>query len=95
MGIEYKINFLYLNIMETSLCPYKYIFGEPKKGIHEYRIFDIAIIDFLLTILFSYLISQYFNKNFYEVTIALLLLGIIMHRLFCVRTTIDKILFYE
>lgn len=81
--------------METSLCPYKYFFGEPKKGVHEYRIFDIAMVDLLSTILVSYLLSQYFNKDFYEVTIALLLLGIIMHRIFCVRTTIDKILFYE
>ena len=81
--------------METSLCPYKYFFGEPKKGVHEYRIFDIAMVDLLSTFLVSYLLSQYFNKDFYEVTIALLLLGIIMHRIFCVRTTIDKILFYE
>jgi hypothetical protein len=81
--------------METSLCPYKYFFGEPKKGVHEYRIFDIAMVDLLSTILVSYLLSQYFNKDFYEVTIVLLLLGIIMHRIFCVRTTIDKILFYE
>ena len=81
--------------METSLCPYKYFFGEPKKGVHEYRIFDIAMVDLLSTFLVSYLLSQYFNKDFYEVTIALLLLGIIMHRIFCMRTTIDKILFYE
>jgi hypothetical protein len=81
--------------METNLCLYKYIFGEPKKGVHKYRIFDIAIVDLLATILSGYLISQYFNKDFYEVTGALLLLGIIMHRIFCVRTTIDKIIFNE
>ena len=81
--------------MELSLCPYKYLFGEPKKGIHKYRIFDIAIMDVLQTIIFAYLLSYFFKKKFHEVAIALFLLGIIAHRIFCIRTTIDKLIFYE
>lgn len=81
--------------METSLCPYKYMFGEPNTGVHKHRILDIAIVDVLSTILLAYIISEYFNKDFREVTIALFLLGIIIHRIYCVRTTVDKILFYD
>ena len=79
--------------METTLCPYKYIFGEPKKGVHSHRIFDLAIVDILGTIVIAYGISQYFNKDFKEILLVLFLLGIILHRLFCVRTTVDKFLF--
>ena len=81
--------------METTLCPYKYIFGEPNKGVHAHRIFDIAIVDVLSTIAAAYGISQYFKKDFKEIMLVLFLLGIILHRLFCVRTTIDKFLFPE
>ena len=70
----FKTIFLYLNIMETSLCPYKYIFGEPNTGVHKYRILDIAIVDVFSTILVSYIISEYFNKYFSEVMIASFLL---------------------
>ena len=31
------------------LCKYKDLLGVPKKGIHKYRIFNIAIFDVLLT----------------------------------------------
>ncbi len=79
--------------METTLCPYKYIFGEPNKGVHSHRIFDLAIVDILGTIVIAYGISQYFNKDFKEILLVLFLLGIILHRLFCVRTTVDKFLF--
>ena len=79
--------------MEITLCPYKYMFGEPSKGIHSYKIFDIAIMDVLLTIIFAFVISYFLKKNFKEVLLVLFLLGIISHRLFCIRTTVDKFLF--
>ena len=34
-----------------------------------------------------------FSFNILKITVLLFLLGIILHRLFCVRTTIDKLLF--
>ena len=38
--------------------------------------------------------KELFKKYSYlQVTVGLFLLGIILHRLFCVRTTIDKLLF--
>jgi hypothetical protein len=79
--------------MNTNLCPYKYFFGKPNEGAHSYRLFNIALVDFFGTILISYLISKYYNLNIYEVLMILFLLGIILHRLFCVKTTIDKLIF--
>ncbi len=76
-----------------SLCKYKNILGVPGEGAHSYRIFNIAIVDVILTILVALLISYFFKFNFWYTLIILFLLGIIMHRLFCVRTTIDKLLF--
>lgn len=77
------------------LCKYSDIFGKPKQGVHSIRLFDIAIIDLLMTLLLAYIISVYFNKNFIIISFVLFISGIILHRLFCVRTTIDKILFKD
>jgi hypothetical protein len=75
------------------LCKYKHIFGIPGKGLHKYRIFNIAIIDVVLTIILAIIISYLLKINFIITLIILFLVGIIMHRIFCVRTTIDKLLF--
>jgi len=79
--------------MDYSLCPYKYLAGIPSKGVHQYKILDIAIVDVIATIIISYLISIYFKKDFKKILLIIFLLGIICHRLFCIRTTIDKLLF--
>jgi len=77
-----------------SLCKYKNIFGKPNKGIHSYRIFNIAIVDVLATIILAYVIYLLIPKyNFFFILICLFLIGIISHRIFCVRTTIDKLIF--
>ena len=79
-------------------CEYSEIFGKPGKGVHKYRFFDIAIVDVILSILLA-LVIHYFlqvfgvKTNVYSVIIFVFILGIISHRLFCVRTTIDKLLF--
>ena len=75
------------------LCQYKNLLGIPGKGIHSYRIFNIAIADVIMTIIGAYLISWGFNLNFWLVLIILFLTGIVLHHLFCVKTTIDKLIF--
>ena len=75
-------------------CSYKDIFGKVNTGLHSYRIINIAIVDVLLTVLVAFLIYFLFPQyNFFLILFLLFLLGIILHRLFCVRTTIDKLLF--
>jgi hypothetical protein len=75
------------------LCQYKNLLGVPGKGIHSYRIFNIAIADVIMTIIGAYLISWGFKLNFWLVLIILFLLGIVLHHIFCVKTTIDKLIF--
>jgi|UniRef100_A0A6C0D7L7 hypothetical protein len=78
-----------------DLCKYKHTLGEPGKGIHSYRLFNLAIVDVIMTIVGAYIISYFFKLSFLYVTIFLFGLGIFLHRIFCVRTTIDKLLFPE
>lgn len=80
--------------MLENLCKYKNIFGEPNTGVHKIRIFNIAVIDVVATIILGYGISKLYKKlSFSKILIILFLLGIISHKIFCVRTTIDKLLF--
>jgi len=81
--------------MDIKTCPFKNLFGAPNTGAHSYRIFNLAIVDIISTILVGYIISFYFKVDIKKVLLILFLLGIILHRIFCVRTTIDKILFFE
>jgi hypothetical protein len=76
-----------------SLCKYKNYLGIPNQGIHSYRVLDIAIIDVFATIIIGILVSCFFKISYLYSIIFLFLLGIILHRLFCVRTTLDKLLF--
>lgn len=79
--------------LDLGLCKYKDMFGEPKKGVHSYRFLNLAVADVMLTILGAALISYIGKYPFCIVLGCLFLLGIICHRLFCVRTTVDKFLF--
>jgi len=75
-------------------CKYKDIFGAPNEGIHSYRIFNIAIVDLSFTVIAAFIINYYLpDYNTFIIFVFLFILGIIMHRLFCVHTTIDNILF--
>jgi len=76
-----------------KLCKYKDIFGNPGQGIHSYRLFGIAIIDVLMTVMLAFIIKYFTKYSFLYILITLFILGIFLHYLFCVKTTIDKLLF--
>lgn len=76
-----------------SLCKYKNALGIPGQGIHSFRFFGVAIADVLMTIVGAYIISLFTKWNYIYTLICLFALGIFLHRIFCVRTTIDKLLF--
>ena len=79
------------------LCHYKNILAEPNKGIHSIRLFNIAIMDLLMTIAAAVLLGVLVFDGTKCIIILLFLslffLGIILHRLFCVNTTINKAIF--
>ncbi len=67
-------------------CSYKNIFGKPKTGIHQYRIFGMAFFDILGLIIITILISKYLDVNFIYTLIFMILITILIHWLFCVTT---------
>ena len=76
-----------------GLCRYKDIFGRPREGAHAYRIFDIAVVDVAATVIVAFIIARVFGLSFWKSLVGLFIVGIISHRAFCVRSTVDKWVF--
>lgn len=89
--------------MSCPFAKYSDIFGKPNEGAHSKRLLNIAIVDMEATLvisaiisgIISYYLKEYSFKIFIIIFIIFLLLGIIFHRLFCVDTTINKLIFGE
>ena len=77
----------------VNLCKYKDLFGKPNEGIHQYRIFDIAIVDVIVVVFCSWIISRILRLPFLLTLAIIFAIGIVVHRLVCVRTGLDKMLF--
>lgn len=75
------------------LCQYKDALGTPGMGIHSIRLGNIAIMDVIFTVVGAYFLSKWLDFDFILTLIGLFLLGIILHRIFCVKTTVDKWIF--
>jgi len=73
------------------LCEYKDILGIPGKGIHTH-VFGIAMADILMTFIGAFILSRLTKTSLIYTTITLFLLGVFLHRLFCVRTVVDVFL---
>lgn len=78
---------------QGSSCPYKNMLGKLGEGVHSYRFAKLAIVDVIMTIIAAFIISAVFAISFWKVLAVSFILGIVLHRLFCVRTTVDKLLF--
>jgi len=74
-----------------SLCKYKNILGAPGTGVHSYRLFGVAIVDVIMTFILAWVLNLFIKTNYFVVLIFCFCLGIILHKLFCVETTIGKI----
>jgi hypothetical protein len=76
------------------LCKYKNIFGKVGQGAHSIRLFDVAVVDVLMTVIVSMVINYFYPRyRLIYILGSLFIAGIILHRIFCVRTTVDKLLF--
>lgn len=78
-----------------SLCQYKNILGEPKKGFHSSRFLGFARNDIIATIIAAYLFHIYYKTSFLYTLFILFCLGILLHELFCVKTTFNTLLFHS
>jgi len=72
-----------------------WLLGPPRWGPHSYRIFNISLADLFLAFLLAWVFQIYlFPETHYLIVLfGTFLLGIGLHRLFGVRTTVDKLLF--
>jgi len=69
------------------------MFGKPNTGVHKHRFMNLAIVDVVATILVGWLVSYIYKLNPVYVISLFFIVGIILHAVFNVRTTVDKILF--
>jgi hypothetical protein len=76
-----------------DLCKYKDIFGKVGEGPHSIRLFNIAVVDVIGTIILTYFLNKYLMKNFILTFLLLIIVSILIHRLFCVKTTLTNIFF--
>jgi hypothetical protein len=78
-----------------DFCKYKDALGKLREGTHELRdpVLDTALNDVMMTITGAFAFSWYMNYSFWYVLLILFISGIVLHRVFCVRTTVDKFLF--
>ncbi len=67
--------------------------SEPRKGIHSIRLFDIAVVDVLLTIVAAIFIQRWSGIEFWKVLLGLFIFGIIVHRILGIRTKVHTLLF--
>ena len=74
------------------MCDYKYALGIPGEGVHTH-VFGVAIADCIMTVIGAWFFAKLLGWPFGYTLLGLFILGIILHRFFCVRTTIDKLLF--
>lgn len=84
--------------MPIGLCKYKDALGVPGQGFHSARLFGFARNDVLGTFGIAFIISLLFYrktllKSFIIISIILFVLAIFLHRLFCVNTTLNKMIF--
>lgn len=77
------------------LCKYKDILGKINKGVHSYRLFDFAILDIIGTIIGAYILYRLTNYDFYKILISLFIFGIFIHKIFCVKTKLNSLLFRD
>jgi len=79
--------------MDSKSTTGKYGKWGEREGVHSWRLFDIALFDAIPTIIAAYLIAVYFEKPFWKVMLVVFLIGVLAHRMFDVRTTVDRIVF--
>ena len=76
-----------------ELCRFRDALGRPREGFHAPRLCGVALLDVLGTIFLAYILHRLSRWPWAASLLAMFALGVLCHRLFCVSTTLDKILF--
>ena len=76
----------------SPLSQFSKILGIPGKGVHRFRILDVAAVDYFLTLIGALILSYLTQIPLVLSTIGLLILGVILHTLFGIPTNAVKYL---
>ena len=69
------------------------VIGVPNVGIHSYRIFNVAYMDIIVVLIGSTLLAWLMNWSYMKTIVGMFIFGIVVHRVLCVSSTVDKTLF--
>lgn len=75
------------------LCRYSESLGKPGEGVHSPRLGGFAIMDVLFTVALAALLTRRFGWSFRPTLLCSFAAGIVAHRIFCVHTALDRLLF--
>lgn len=75
------------------MCPYRNMLGRVGQGFHAPRLLDLAILDVIGTVGLAWLLRRATMWSWPASLFTMFALGILCHRLFCVPTTVDRLLF--
>jgi len=76
---------------ESFLCKYSDWLGKPGEGFHELRLGGLALMDLMGTVGLAWFLSRTWKwalLNMYEWFIVLIVLSVVLHKLFCVKTAL-------
>lgn len=74
-------------------CKYKNILGFPKEGFHASRFLGFAFNDLIGTLIIAIIFAYQFKISYVVSVMMFLTIAVIMHRLFCVNTALNTIIF--
>jgi hypothetical protein len=73
------------------MSEFKDIFGAPNTGVHKYRMFGLAAVDLIGTVVIAYAINGFvINYALLFIFIILMILSVIIHKAFGVETALVK-----
>ena len=75
-------------------CQYRDALGKPNQGVHKHYL-GIAVFDLVATIILGYLIWKFTGVNPWVLAVVIAIITVLVHRLFCVNTTVNKAIFGE
>jgi hypothetical protein len=71
------------------LCQYKNAFGKARQGIHQYRVFDRPVLDWIVTLILVYVLSIVFRISLPVSFVGTMVLMVAVHLLFCADTAFE------
>lgn len=74
-------------------CRLRDVFGKPGVGVHAVRFLGVAVVDVLATAVVAWAAAWTLGWSFGWTMLALVVLGAVVHRAFCVNTALNVALF--